>query len=270
MRHREIAEFGAGLDTIAALEIHPDLVMMHKLGQNIGISSVSAPEDVWDLGGDWVPLLSAIPMEVVSDSADDDVGGIGAREIHVYGLDNDWYWTHETVVVTGLVPVVLEHEYLRVYRMNVEQVGTSRENVGNIVVRPEGGGTPLAQIAAGKGQSLMAIYSIPNGWTGVIRQLEININGDATTTVAASVVLLADNHELHQGWRTLHTAQVVSDGGSYLRAWSGGIRFSQKTDVKIRVLDITGNNRSISAQFDVLMFRNDQIGNPGVFRTTEL
>ena len=265
MRHREIVEFGSAIDTIAALEIHPDLVMMHKLGQNPSISSVTAPEDVWDVGGNWIPLLSAIPVELVSDSAEDAVGGIGAYQVHVYGLDTDFNWTHETVIVTGLTPVVLDKEYLRVYRMNVEQVGTSRENAGNIVVRPEGGGATLAQISAGKGHSLLA----PLGWTGLLRQLEINVNGDATTTVAAEVVMLADNHTTQQGWRTLHTAQVVSDGGSYIRSWSGGLRVLETTDIKISVLDVTGNNRQISAHFDMLMFRNDQLSAPGIFRTQE-
>ena len=266
MRHRELAEFGSAIETIAALQTHPDFIAINKFGRCTDVDSGEI-EDIWTNGLVYPGFIAdAAQIEVLAGGAEDGVGGIGAREVRVWGLDANWEPKNEWVTMAGAAPVETRFQYIRINRVTIGECGTSETNVNLITVRVKTAGTIMALVEAGAGQTLMAIYTIPYGWTGLMVSASANLNFDGT--IAAACQLAIQSRTIGGGWRVRHTWQMTSNGGPVVQEWLGGMLLSEKTDIRVRSLDCTGNGRIVSTYFHILMFRNDQELNPGVLNAT--
>ena len=129
----------------------------------------SADTDIWDgaSGGTiiWVAPTEARIHSIVSGSAnDDDNAGTGAYSVTVYGLtDWDTAEVSETVLLAGVTPVNTVNSYVIIHRMVCNFGATSTtSNAGIITATAATDATVTAQIAAGEGQTQMAIYGIPS------------------------------------------------------------------------------------------------------------
>jgi hypothetical protein len=123
-------------------------------------------EVIWETGGQYPWQSTAVTVDVVSDDANDDVAGTGARTLRIQGLDGSYNLAEETVDMDGTTTVTTTQTFLRVFRMSVETAGSSGNNEGTITVTYTGGSDVAATITAGNGQTLMAVYTIPAGKTG--------------------------------------------------------------------------------------------------------
>ena len=65
-----------------------DAKVIHKFGSNPDVGTTM--EDIWQTGGVYTWLQSAVTLEAISDSADDIITGSGARKVIVQGLDPDF------------------------------------------------------------------------------------------------------------------------------------------------------------------------------------
>jgi len=129
-------------------------------GYNPDIDNVL--EDIWTPGGTYVFPSAPIQMEVVSSNAADTAAGIGIRQVAVSYLDNNHVEQTETVTLAGLVPVpTVAVNILRINYFAAETAGTNQAAVGNIVIRPVGGGATYAQIDTGATRAFQAIYTVP-------------------------------------------------------------------------------------------------------------
>jgi hypothetical protein len=148
--------------------------IIHKFGANRSVGTTWAT--VCTSGTYQVPTTPQT-LEIVSDSADDSVSGIGARSVEVYGIDANWDEIEEVVEMNGTTPVTLANQFRRVYRMHVYESGSysnlfSGSHVGNITVQGVGGGSLYADIVVENGFPLGAseigCFTIPRGYTGFI------------------------------------------------------------------------------------------------------
>ena len=155
----------------------PGYSMINKFGYNPTIGSGSF-ETIWETGNNYPWQSSAVTVDVVSDNANDDVAGTGARTLRIEGLDSSYAFTEETVDMDGTTTVTTTQTFLRVFRMSVETAGTSGNNVGDITATYTGGSDVAATITAGNGQTLMAIYTIPAGYTGYLLSMNISSGKD--------------------------------------------------------------------------------------------
>ena len=74
-------------------------------------------------------------MDVVSDSADDTLAGVGCQIIHIVAINEDWKQVEFTLDMNGTTPVELSDDQLiRIVSCSVSQVGANESNQGTITV----------------------------------------------------------------------------------------------------------------------------------------
>lgn len=122
---------------------------------------------------------------IVSTSASDASAGVGVRTMRVFGYKADFSQEYEDVTLNGTTPVNLTGTYIEVYRAYVLTCGTTRVNVGNIVISTTAG-TVHMTIQALHGQSQACYYIVPKGKKTQLIDLYLGVEkSGANPTVVA-------------------------------------------------------------------------------------
>ena len=218
-----------------------------KFGENLDIDG--SVETVWDGGGLYTYLSSAGVLTVTSSDADDAAAGDGARTVTIEGLDANYNHVSETLTVGGSAGSV---EFLRVFRAFVASSGSSGGNEGTISI--SSGATTLAQIrtvgsptVSGLGQTFMALYTVPAGYTGYIYQWYLS-----TAKSDGDVFLVKRGQNDNGAWRSqdvVHTNQ-----NSIERNYKFPLKIEEKSDIEVRALSLT-NNMKCAATFCILLVK---------------
>ena len=216
------------------LQFDPDdnesAYMVHKFGMNL---AVTAGDDIWDGEAAYTGwAASPFVAEVVSSSAADDVGQNNAHTIRVFGLDANFDPQAADVTLNGEGVVdITGLTWRRIFRAYITSSGSGQTNAGNITIRIDDAGATIAMITAGYGQTEMAIYTIPRGYTGMLFTSDVEVKGESVATVTATAHL--DTNQNGQGWRTRHVYDVVN--GASQHEYIGGMKLPEKTDIRFRV-----------------------------------
>ena len=136
-----------------------------KFGKNPDVDT--SVEDVWNDGGVRTELSSASTM-IVTSSGSDTSGGSGANTVIIYGLDGNYDEITETVTLNAASPQTTTNSFIWINRMLVGESGSSDVNENDIAVTATTGGSSQAYILANEGQTQLAMYMIPNGYTGYL------------------------------------------------------------------------------------------------------
>ena len=110
-------------------------------------------------------------MYVSSSSTADTNGGTGANSVKIIGLDADYNEVEEDITLTGQTQKITQTSWLRVYRMYITLAGSGGAAGGTIYLANTGAtagvptGTVYASILLGAGQTEMAVYTVPAGYT---------------------------------------------------------------------------------------------------------
>jgi hypothetical protein len=218
---------------------YPDNKLIHKFGANFDIDTDSTPETVWTGGGEypWSEFDSAQTLYCKSSSASD------TTTLHVIGLDANYDELTETVTLSGTNAVSTTSTFKRVFRMQYDA-----ENVGDITAHTvSASGTVVAKIDIGYAQTLMAIYTIPAGFTGYI------IAGDLTINAFRDVQVKFFVREDGKPFRIAHMAEVR---GEYRYDFTAPMRIEQKSDIDVRVDDVNLSNSRATSNFDIVLVKN--------------
>ena len=213
--------------------------IVHKFGANFDIDQGSDPESVWTGGGvyPWASLSSAQTIYCLSTSASD------TTTLTVEGLDANYDEISETVTLTGLTAVTTTNQFLRVFRMTYDAT-----NVGDIEARvTSASGTIVAQIDAGYAQTLMSVYTIPAGHTGYLVALDATIDGTKTCQ------MLMYHRLTGKPFRIAHIAETE---GHYRYDFTAPLTVPEKTDIDIRINEVSGNDARVTANFDIVLIRD--------------
>ncbi len=218
-----------------------------KFGQNTNIDINSVPETVWSPGGLYVFPAAAGAGTMVSDSADDAMGGIGAHTVRMRVLDGDWKEHQLTLQLNGLTPVNLPLNILRCDFLDVVDVGSNQENVGTIQVLH--GATLLAQIDPGMGGTLMAVFSTASNKPKIhglrfYADLESGASG-----ARAQFEIRARPFE--QAWRVAATGSSTTDGGKYENEPTFSFPLPPRTDIELRCVLVSSNGTTVNGGFDL-------------------
>jgi len=226
----------------------PGYSMINKFGYNPSIGSGSF-ETIWETGNNYPWQSSAVTVDVVSDDVNDDVASTGARTLRIQGLDGSYNLAEETVDMDGTTTVTTTQEFLRVFRMSVETAGSSGNNEGTITVTYTGGSDVAATITEGNGQTLMALYTIPAGYTGYL--LSINISSGKDQEMEFKFIQ-RDNSITNAAFQTKQFLDVR--GGQTTVIFNAINVIPQKSD--IYVSGKASSNSSASASFDLLLVQD--------------
>lgn len=209
---------------------------------------------LWDIGELYEYLDTAQKVQVASSSNTDAIDGDGAREIAIYGLDENGIGYGEIVSLNGQTPVETEGSFIRVFRMEVLSVGINQSADGNIQcgLPPFTGGeaaTVLAQITGSNNQTLMAIFTIPADKVGFIHEYYSN-SGKSGEVVIDSVSRV--NGSVFQLDR-----RILLFESSFNYQNEIPFFFPPLTDIEIRAQSNVGC--PVSAGFDIVLIDKDKL-----------
>lgn len=228
---------------------------LYKFGYNPDVNGDE--ETVWEQGGDYPWLDSAVTMFVSSTSVNDTSGGSGANTILIQGLDENYVEIEETVTLNGQTQVTTQLSYLRVYRSFVTLAGSSGTSGGTIYIGSSGatGGVPNGTVYANLGignQTQIAAYTVPAGHTLYVD--EINITAALNL---ANKRVDAGFHTRDFGSNVFRTRFInVLQSNQLNQRFKYPQDFAEKTDVEIRVSTNTTNN-PIAASFQGVLIKNE-------------
>jgi putative ubiquitin-RnfH superfamily antitoxin RatB of RatAB toxin-antitoxin module len=200
-------------------------------------------EDVWDDGGEYTYQSSALAMTATSSVGSSDNG----VELIIQGLDANYDLVEETVtlVVTGTVTTTAT--FLRVFRAYVTN---SNAPTGDITI--SNGGTTYAKILVGENQTLMAMWTVPAGFTAYLMGAHITSSSEIANKYAT---ITLQQRPVGIVFRTLDKFTVASS--NHVEVYENPIVLPEKTDIRVRAIASSNNsNFFISAGFNIVYIEN--------------
>ena len=237
----------------------PNHSAVNKFGGGIDATADTAT-DVWD-GGVADPIYPYPATALITDLAQvaDQVALRGAT-INVQGLDASWNLVSQDITLHATdtsTPVVFTAQggvaLLRVFRMKVmaDVVATS-----DIYAQATLGGQIYAIITTGFNQTLMALYTVPNGYTAYMTSLYASVTSEPPKTPASTEVkLFVRDNDVPIEFQLKFATGIPEQGGAEHHHFAPYYKFTQKSDIKIQMecIDQIGH---IHAGFDLILVLN--------------
>lgn len=164
------------------------------------------------------------------------------KVVTVLGLDDDFNEVSDTFILSSSSTVAGTTQFRRVFRAFVS---TGINNVGNVTFTKSG--SDVLRITATKGQTLMAIYTIPAGKTGYLYKGVCTAQESADGSGNMFIRYFGQT-----AFRIGHSFEVSGSGGQYDYDFSFPIRIPEKSDIDVRITTRTNNGR-YTAAFDILL-----------------
>ena len=216
---------------------------IHKFGATPS-QSINTTATVWDKGDTlypWSAFDTAGVLVVAQVGANDN-----GKTLTVQGLDGDFNVVSEDFTLSSSGTVTGTQTFKRVYRgFLVDGTNDGQINVSR-------GGTQVLRILAGAGQTLMAVYTVPAGYTGYL----YHGNCSAQSGADATGFMYVRYNTVGTTFRVGHTFEVSGDGGPYDYKFSFPQELAEKTDIDVR-LTTRSNNGRFTAAFDILLIKNE-------------
>ena len=217
---------------------------IHKFGATPS-QSINTTASIWDKGDTlypWSAFNTAGVLVAAQVGADDN-----GKVVTIQGLDENFELVSEDFTLSSSGTVTGTKTFKRVYRGYVSSgAGT---NVGELNFSR--GGTQVLRILAGAGQTLMAVYTVPAGYTAYLYQ------GIATAQSGADATgyMYVRYNSVATIFRVGHTFEVAG-GGEYTYKFAFPQEMPEKTDIDVRLTTRTNNGR-FTAAFDILLIKNE-------------
>lgn len=214
----------------------------HKFGA-VPAMSTSVTGTIWDVSDTiypWSAWATAGTVDIPAVNASDN-----NKQITIQGLDADYNFQEETITLSSSVTVTSTKSFIRLNRGFIVDGST---NVGDVNVTK--GATTVLRVRAGKGQTLMAVYTVPADKTAYLMQgvCSIQKGGDATGDMFV-------RYFGQSSFRVGHSFEVQGEGGPYVYKFSVPIRIPEKSDIDVRA-HVRSNNARVTAAFDLILIDN--------------
>jgi hypothetical protein len=237
---------------------------VHKFGNAPDFDATDGEVTVWDGAEDgtaWelMEYVYSTSADIDSISSSD---GADTAEVNIVGLDANYIPVMQTATLNGQTRVALGTALLRVYRVFNSN---STPFAGHVFVYVNGtltGGVPntnadiRAVVQPEHQQTLMAVYTIPAGKTGYMRDWYGATSG-ANRSSNYPLSLVA--REFGGVFRTKHISSISDDGtSSHQHQYQEPEVFQEKTDIEMKVsVSASGTTAAaFSAGFDIVLVDN--------------
>ncbi len=243
---------------------------IHKFGSASDFDTGDNAVNVWDGANDG--LFAGTPPMVYTYSADDtdDIGIISSSDagdtqtVELQGLDVNYSLVTQTITLNGQTDVDISAtgtDMVRIFR--VKNTGAT-DLAGVVYVRTngsaqDGGGVPSvastvrAIVNNGNNQTLMAIYTIPAGKTGYMRDWYASTAGASRS----SEYVMRLRARPFGGVFQLKHVSAISDSATstYKHDYTEPEVFQAKTDIEMtaQMTVVAGTDGSISSGFDIVL-----------------
>ena len=242
---------------------------VHKFGQAPDFDYGDGVVSVWDGADDG--NINQMVYQYSTTNAIDTISSASAadtQDIKIQGLDADYNLVTQTATLNGQNKVTLTTPLIRVFRLKNDD---ATDLAGYVYVYEDtaiSGGVPTdstkvrAIIQNGYNQTLMAIYTIPAGKTGYLRDWYGSTAG-ASKDTSYVVQLRAREYDetagSHRAFQLKMIASLTDGGTTYIQhKYEEPEKFTEKTDVEMRVsMTSTGaTGAAFSAGFDIVLVDN--------------
>lgn len=217
---------------------------VHKFGA-VPAMSQNQSGTIWDINDTnypWSSLTSASTLTVPAVNASDN-----GKEITIIGLDANYAEQSEVISVSSAGSVTTTKSFLRVYRAYMYNGSTT--NVGDINIQVSG--TTVARISSDKGQTLMAVYTVPAGYIAYLTKGVCSCQAGADATGDMYI-----RYGGQSAFRIGHSFEVSGAGGQYIYDFDVPVAIPEKSDIDVRAR-VRSNNARITAAFDLILMRNE-------------
>ena len=224
--------------------------IVNKFGR---AQNVSGPQDVWPIGGFYTGQpITGVPetITVTSSAGSADAGLV----LTIQGLDGDYVEQDETITLdaNGIGTTTLT--FWRAFRAFVRTPAAGQ--VTNVGVLNASHTTTVANvffgIPAGVGQTQVAVYTVPAGYTAYVRKF----SADMLDTNSNSGTIAGWVRSFGEAERVVRPAKISTDSGMSQIDFYGGIVAPEKTDMRVRVLGVQNAQADVTAAFDLVIVRN--------------
>lgn len=214
-----------------------DISHIHKFGA-VPAMSQNQTGTIWDVNDTNYPFSAFTTAGTLSvpavDASDDGIS------LTIVGLDENYDPQSETVSVSSTAATTTTNSFIRVFRAY-----TGSTNVANINIQK--GGTTVARVSAGKAQTLMAVYTVPSGYTAYL------LKGTATCQAGADATgNMYIRYFGESSFRVGHSFEVSGAGGQYVYDFGVAIKIPEKSDIDVRAT-VRSNNARVTAAFDLIL-----------------
>ena len=215
---------------------------VHKFGAAPALS-INTTGTIWDVNDTlypWSAFNTAGVLNIPAVNAADN-----GDSVKVYGLDENFNPIEEDFTLSSTATVTGTKTFSRVYRAYYYD---STTNAGDISVLR--GATTVLRIKAGKAQTLMAIYTVPAGYTAYLMQgtASIKYGGDASIEMFV-------RYFGQTSFRIGHAGEVAGTGMPYNYRFTVPIAIPEKSDIDVRA-SVRSNNSKVTAAFDLILVEN--------------
>jgi len=235
------------IDTMYGIQVYEGMRHGQKALFKFGSNSVvgTSEETIWDQGGIYAYPASASVMKVSSDDDGD------TSTVVVSGLDQDYNEASETITLTGQTAVNTTTSFIRVFRARV----TANAPTGNIYI---GTGTvtsgvpanKYAKITAGENQTLMAVWTVPAGYTAYISQGTISSGTENANKYITAKLKVRPFGEV------LQTKAVVTLSNTFIPFDFGvPVQVPEKSDIEARAFSSSGDHH-VAVTFSAVYKKN--------------
>ena len=240
------------------LQVARGLVPGHSQINKFGGSpevAADTKEDVWDGAGSYTYATTAAITHI---RAGVDSATTQGATIEVQGLDADWNLVVQTKDLDGTdstTEVALDTPLIRVFRMKVLENAVMDQDIwagdDDFVV-----GAASAIILTGNNQTLMALYTIPAGYTGFMTSYYASVVDTTNKTPTSTEIgLWAADRARGYEFQLKHQIGVAQGSGGFQHTFTPQIKFSERTDVKITALPVD-EPAHVHAGFDIILVEN--------------
>ena len=213
---------------------------INKFGYSDNILTLST---IWDGSNIYTYSDTAGTVTVESDApANGDDGAV----IEVQGLDASYHLVTQDITISGSTGTGTA-DLIRVFRARVKSAAAGEStNVGDIDIDIDG--ALRAKILEEKGQTLMAVYTVPAGYTGYLVNLTTSVDKNVNVIYQLVAIEPADGRVSNL------KAQFGTFGTPIDHRYPVPLKFEEKTDIEVRA--DAGNASGGGATFDLILVKN--------------
>jgi hypothetical protein len=236
-----------------------NLTAIRKFGA--GLAATAGFSGVWDGDGTAYPFVASGSADYVHFSgtvaADDNNAGIGARKIHIFGVNENWEYKDEVVELSGTALQYSINKYARIFRAYTIEVGSFGVNSGTINMQLSGTSTILATVKAGNSQTLMAWFPVAAGYKAEIITAGASLISDNNAQIkTCEFEIRTRTHSIVGGLEVFHGARIRDYIGLKDSAISENFTFSiivpERTDIYILAKANAASTKTTANPADVL------------------
>lgn len=234
--------------------------IVNKVWFNPDIDSATVPEDIRELWGlyTWFPLTSGETITVVSSSVNDAAAGTWARTMRITWLDTNYVLQTEDFTLNGTTPVTGAKTFTRVHTAIVLTSGSSNTafNDGIIsVYHTTTTANVFLSMRVGTNQTNCSAYTVPAWYTAYVRNISVKVSIGSTNVAAADYSIWT------QSALKITSPRLRRPNSTYYwdgapDAIYGGIVFTEKSDLILRVTSVANNNTVVTGWYDLLLIKN--------------